>query len=369
MNHAKNTSTKPAAWKVSLATMVAAGTVFTQAACVGGPATPKASASECPVHVNEDSATLRIAYLGSPLQDLYVYDQGYLDACLPNVDVQWARYPTGQDIVQGFAAQSVDVGGLGSTPAAKALSSPLDLDVLVPRVNTIVGSTEALVAKNAKSIKDLKGKKIAVPFSSTSHYSLLKALEDAGLDPSRDVTITNISPDKLPAAWSSPDIEAAYVWDPTLQTLKEHGGHVVLTSEDVAKLGAPTFNVTMVSRPWAEKHAGVLDTWLKLQDYVTTKAADADPGYVEAVSIQSGMKVEDGQRQVTGQEYIPGNRQPEELESLGHALYDTADFLSQQSEVSGAHEEKKYVDATTQWPFYRDTFAKKSADQKSDDKR
>ncbi|HCP36596.1 MAG TPA: ABC transporter substrate-binding protein, partial [Verrucomicrobiales bacterium] len=37
---------------------------------------------------------------------------------------------------------------------------------------------------NIKTWKDLKGKTIAAPFGSTTHYLLLKALSDAGVKPS-----------------------------------------------------------------------------------------------------------------------------------------------------------------------------------------
>ncbi|WBT08796.1 ABC transporter substrate-binding protein [Corynebacterium sp. SCR221107] len=323
-------------------------------ACVGQAASQSQASSEttCPVAVNEAEGSVRIAYLGSPAQDLYVYDQGLLDACLPNVKAEWTRYPTGQDIIQGFAANSVDLGNLGSTPTTKTLSDALNLDVFVPRVNAVIGETEALVAKNATSVAELKGKKIAVPFSSTSHYSLLKVLEAAGLDPKTDVTITNISPDKLPAAWASDDIEAAYVWDPTLQVLKENS-NVLVTSEQVANDGAPTFNNALVSRAWSKDNSSILDTWLELQDWVTQKAINGDADYVESVAAASGMKLEDAQRQVKGQKYVPASEQPEQLKTLGEALHSTAEFLVEQGEIPAAHDQAHYVGATTEYGFYK----------------
>lgn len=321
-------------------------------ACVGKAATQtQAGNAVCPVTVNESEGSVRIAYLGWPGPDLYTYDQGLVGACLPNVKAEWTRYPTGQDIIQGFAAKSVDLGGLGSTPTAKALSDPLNLDVVVPRVNAVIGETEALVAKNVTSVEELKGKKIAVPFSSTSHYSLLKVLESAGLDPKKDVTITNISPDKLPAAWASDEIEAAYVWDPTLQVLKD-SGRVLVTSEEVAKLGAPTFNVSLADRTWAQKNSSILNTWLELQDWVTEKGAVGDEDYIQANAAQSGMKLEDATRQIKGQKYVTKEEQADELLTVGKALYSTAGFLVDQGEIPAVHEETHYIGAVTEYGYY-----------------
>ncbi|MGO3487819.1 MAG: taurine ABC transporter substrate-binding protein, partial [Corynebacterium variabile] len=86
---------------------------------------------------SEADGRIRIGYLGGPAADLYTQDQQLAEACLPNAEVSWTRFPTGQDIVQGFAADSVDIAALGSTPTTKALSAPLDLGVSVVSVNSV----------------------------------------------------------------------------------------------------------------------------------------------------------------------------------------------------------------------------------------
>jgi ABC-type taurine transport system substrate-binding protein len=49
-----------------------------------------------------------------------------------------------------------------------------------------LGNSEALVVKkNISKPEDLIGKRIAVPFISTTHYSLLAALKHWGLNPVR----------------------------------------------------------------------------------------------------------------------------------------------------------------------------------------
>ena len=84
----------------------------------------------------------------------------------------------------------------------------------------LIGQAEALVARNGSGIEkvaDLVGKKVAVPFVSTTHYSLLAALKHWGVDP-QAVEILNLRPPEIAAAWQRGDIDAAYVWDPALGT-------------------------------------------------------------------------------------------------------------------------------------------------------
>ena len=321
--------------------------------CVGKPASEYelSSAATCPFAPSEASGSVRLGYQVIPGPDLYLRDQGMLEACLPNVDMTWTRFPTGQDVVQGFASGSIDYGFLGSTPAAKALSAPLNLDVIVPMVSFFNGSSEALVAKHATTVAELKGSKIATAFSSTAHYSLLKALESAGLDPRRDVEITNISPDKLPAAWASDEIEAAYIWNPTLMEI-QRSGTTLLDSGDVAQAGAPTFNVPLMSRTHTEANPEILRMWVRLQNWATGQAIDDPEGYIAANAAQTQMSPEETAEQLQGVRPVPADEQPAAMTEVAQALYDTAAFLQEQGEVQAAdlshyQNAARYIDAET----------------------
>lgn len=314
--------------------------VLLLSACVGPPANEWRDTDDvdCPVDVSDASGTLRVGYLGSPATDLYTQATGLAEACMPDAEIDWTRYPTGQDIVQGFAADSVDVAGLGSTPSTKAVSAPLSLDVSVVQVNSVIGTTEALVAKEAESIEDLKGSRIAVPFSSTSHYSLLNALIDAGLDPEEDVEITNISPDKLPAAWKSDRIDAAYVWDPTLQELKDGTGgspegNVLTDSAEQADAGHPTYNVSLADNGWSDENPELLSTWVDLQTWLV----DNEPeDFVSVNATGSGMDEGAAEQQIEGQQFIGREEQPEQLADVAEALDATAEFLVEQGDIPSA---------------------------------
>lgn len=341
-------------WHLAVTGGVLATCALSVTGCVGLPAAEWADASaevECPVTPSDATGRIRIGYLGSPGADLYTQDQGLAEACLPDAEVSWTRFPTGQDIVQGFASDSVDIAGLGSTPTTKALSAPLNLPVSVVGVNSVIGTSEALVAKKAHSIGELKGQRIAVPSSSTSHYSLLNALIDSGLDPAKDVTIVNISPDKLPAAWKSDQIDAAYVWDPTLQELKDGtggspAGNVLTDSEQQAAAGHATYNVSLAADRWADSHAELLSTFLSLEGWVVDHA-DKDPGGFAAVNAAaSGMDKEAARRQIGGLRFIHSGEERAQLAAVADGIHETAGFLTDQGEIPSARPVEEYAAAT-----------------------
>jgi NitT/TauT family transport system substrate-binding protein len=59
-----------------------------------------------------------------------------------------------------------------------------------------------------QSIAQLKGKNISVPFGSTAHAFLLRALQDAGLDPEKDVNLISKAPDVGGSALQANQIDA-----------------------------------------------------------------------------------------------------------------------------------------------------------------
>ena len=127
-----------------------------------------------------------------------------------------------------------------------------------------IASAEALVARNGSgvnTIADLKGKKVGTPFVSTSHFQLLYALQKAGLKPT-DVQILNMRPPEIAAAWGRGDIDATFIWDPVLSTVKKNG-KVLTTSGDICKQGACTFDGLIVSKKFATENPAFMVALVK----------------------------------------------------------------------------------------------------------
>lgn len=197
----------------------------------------------------------------------------------------WRKFDSGADVVAAIASGAVDIGYVGSSPLAAAASRELPIETFF--VVGLIGESEALVVRDGAGIstpKDLVGKKVGVPFVSTTHYSLLAALKHWGIDP-KSVEILNLRPPEIAAAWARGDIDAAYVWDPALGKIKETG-KLLVTSADVAKWGAPTFDAWIVRKDFAEKHPDIVEGFTRV-----TGAAYADylknPGAWSATSSEA----------------------------------------------------------------------------------
>ncbi|MBN3818448.1 ABC transporter substrate-binding protein, partial [Paraburkholderia sp. Se-20369] len=185
--------------------------------------------------------------------------------------VRFRKLDSGADVIRALASGSVQLGEAGSSPIAAGLSQGLDISLFWILDN--INDAEALVARNGSGVTNvaaLKGKKIGVPFVSTSHFHTLVALQAAGVNPN-DVKIVNLRPPEVAAAWTRGDIDATYIWDPVLAKVKQ-SGTVLTTSGQVAKQsGKATFDGFVVSRKFARDNPEFVARFVKV-----LAAADAD---------------------------------------------------------------------------------------------
>ncbi len=251
--------------------------------------------------------------------------------------VDWRKFDSGASVVRALASGDVQIGNIGSSPLAVAASQQVPIEVFL--LASQLGNSEAMVVKNTiKSPKDLIGKRIAVPFISTTHYSLLSALKHWGIRPDQ-LQIINLQPPAIIAAWQRGDIDGAYVWAPAVNEL-EKTGKVLTDSDQVGKWGSPTLDVWVVRKDFAQKHPDVVTAFAR-------SALAAQKGYLDnpeqwlkegdnlsKLSRLSGVPEQQVPGLVKGNTYLTAQQQVEQLgKPVDKAIVDTAKFLKEQGKV------------------------------------
>lgn len=189
-------------------------------------------------------------------------------------DIDFRRFNSGADIFTAIASGDVQVGYVGSSPFAAAVSRGLDVKAF--HLATLSGTDEALVVRNGSGIEkpaDLKGKRLAAAPVSTDHYQLLAVLKQEKLT-ERDAQVFAIPQPDIVAAWNRGDLDGAFVWDPALTELKKNGT-VLLTSREVAERGAPTFTAWVATAGFAKDNAAFLKSFAGvIEKYSTSYRTD-----------------------------------------------------------------------------------------------
>jgi len=299
---------------------------------------------------------ITIAYQAIPNGDLIVKQNGWLEEAFPDTEIEWKIFDSGGSVIEAVAANSIDIGLAGSSPVSRGLSTGIEFQV--PWIFDVIGEAEALVVRDdIASVEDLKGKKIAAPLASTTHYSLLAAIEEAGLS-AGDVDIIDAEPDDIYAAWSRGDIDGAYVWNPNLARIVDEGGKIILTSAELAERGKTTYDLALVTNDFASKYPDAVTEWVRQQDRAVKLLNDDPQAAAEAIAAELNLTADEVLPQIEGLIYLTAAEQagPDYLGGkLGKDLFQTAEFNRQVGEIPEVKPEADYVKAVNP------TFAEQAA--------
>ncbi|MDF2935692.1 MAG: taurine transporter substrate-binding protein [Paenibacillaceae bacterium] len=283
-----------------------------------------------------------IGFQDIPNDEIVAKVKGWYESEL-GVKVNFKKFDSGRDVNNAFASKSIDIGLLGSTPASVGIATGLEYEVFW--IHDVIGAAESLAVKNSakvNSVKELAGKKVAVPFSSTAHYSLLNALKLEGVK-AADVKILDMQPNDILAAWQRGDIDAAYVWNPVLGKLLADG-KVLTDSGKLAEKGIVTADVGVVSKDFAGKYPDLVASYIKIQQKAYDLYKSKPDEAAEALAKGLGIDKAEALKQTNDLIWLSGKEQVSDKYfgtaskkgNLAQILKATADFLVEQKAIEKA---------------------------------
>ncbi len=277
--------------------------------------------------------TVTIGLFGNPTpMQVAVADQSFEEATGWNIE--WRKFASGTDVIAAMAAGDIDVAELGSSPLAIATSQGVDLQLFM--LAQVIGEAESLIVRDGSGINalaDIKGKRIAVPVGSTAHFSLMGAIQQAGLSES-DVNIINMPPDQIAAAWAQGAIDGAFIWQPVQSEILKTGT-LLVGGDQTAEWGFPTFDGWVVNTGFAAENGDSLVKFAQIMDEANRAYLDnpgawtADSAQVQAIADQTGADVAQIPNILKGFAFIPLSEQVSDtwLGSADATMKATADFL------------------------------------------
>lgn len=207
--------------------------------------------------------------------------KGWFKEAGVDVEFQWMDYVGS---MEAYGAGKLDAVSMtnGDALVTGATAKPSVCII----INDYSNGNDMLVAKEGiTSMKDLKGKKIALEEGFVPHLLVLKGLEAAGMTES-DVEIVNTPTDETPSVLKSGKVDAICAWQPSSGTaLKEvAGSKPIFTSKEVPGL---IYDCLFVSEESLKANRSdwvkVTKVWYKITEFLADEA-NTD----EALQILSG---------------------------------------------------------------------------------
>jgi NitT/TauT family transport system substrate-binding protein len=184
-------------------------------ACAKPPESPSAQSSSAPAASGSAAGGAAAASIGITTwignTPLYIaQEKGFFKDL--GLDLKIKVFDTVAQAFPAFTSGQLDGLAPVISEAVTLASKGVDFKVVTVE-DTSVGADVILARNSIKSIKDFKGKKIAVELGGIGHFFLLQILDQAGLT-GKDVTLVNTPPDAAAAAFQAGKIDIAYSYSP-----------------------------------------------------------------------------------------------------------------------------------------------------------
>lgn len=202
--------------------------------------------------------------------------------------VEWVEFQFGPPLLEALGAGAVDIGMVGDTPPIFAQAAGADL-VYVASAPAAASAIVVPQSSAIQSVKDLKGKKVAIAKGSSSHNLTIQALKKNGLS-FEDIEPVYLAPADAVAAFTTGQVDAWSIWDPYLALAEtKHGGRAIATTDE-PELASNSFY--LANRDFAENHPDVLQATLEEIKGVSDWAAQNRDQLARISSEVTGVDLE-----------------------------------------------------------------------------
>jgi aliphatic sulfonates family ABC transporter substrate-binding protein len=144
------------------------------------------------------------------------------------VRAEWLEYPGGLQLVDALQASELDVGVVGECPPvfAQAAEAPivyLASEASAPEAEAVIVPARSQIW----SVRELRGRTVALNRGANVHYLLVQALEEVGLSYG-DIEAVFLTPEEAESAFLQGKVDAWAIWDPLLGAVQRKSGARVL---------------------------------------------------------------------------------------------------------------------------------------------
>ncbi|MFZ5527217.1 MAG: ABC transporter substrate-binding protein [Pseudomonadota bacterium] len=201
-------------------------------------------------------------------------------------DVKLVWFANYTDSIAALSSGQLDANSQTWSDTMGPLAKGLPLKTILVNDNS-AGNDAVVASPKIKSIKDLKGKSVALEEFSVSHFVLATALAKNGMKPA-DVKIVNLSAGDAAAAFMAGRVDAAVVWNPWIHTIEQSGkGKALFTSKDMPGL-IPDLLVAQDKAIKAKRKelVGMIKAWFDTVKFIADKPDEAAQIMSKVVSLK-----------------------------------------------------------------------------------
>ncbi|MFB7109920.1 aliphatic sulfonate ABC transporter substrate-binding protein [Streptomyces sp. NPDC056190] len=235
--------------------------------------------------------SVRIGYFGNLTHAtaLVGVNKGFFQKELGATVVKPSVFNAGPSEIEALNSDSIDIGWIGPSPAINGYTKSGGKSLRIIGGSASGGVKLVVDPKKIKSLKDVKGKKIATPqLGNTQDVAFLNWIAEQGwkVDAQSgkgDVSVVRTDNKITPDAYKSGSIDGAWVPEPTASKLVAEGAKVLL--DEASLWPDKKFVITniIVSQKFLKEHPKAVEAVLKAS-VDTNKWINANPDEAKAAA-------------------------------------------------------------------------------------
>jgi NitT/TauT family transport system substrate-binding protein len=205
------------------------------------------------------------------------------------IDVDLQLFTDFPKSIELLRAGKLDGNNQALPDIISAVAKGIDLVVVLTNDNS-TGNDKIIVSDKIKSIKDLKGKKVAAEEGGVNHFLLAQSLKKAGMT-FKDIQFVPLETSKAAEAFASGKVEAASVYAPfTTTALKRPGSRELFSS---ANFPGSISDHLVFTRKFVNEHPekvqAIVNSWFDTLTYINVNKNKNEA--IEIMAKKSGVSL------------------------------------------------------------------------------
>lgn len=236
--------------------------------------------------VGKEPEQLRIGYQKSAVNLVILKQQGVLEKRFSSTKVQWLEFPAGPQLLEALSVGSLEFGLTGDSPPVFAQAAGKDLFYVgaeppKPESSAILVLDESPI----KSLKELKGRRVALQKGSSAHFLLVRAVQAAGIQWT-DIQPIYLTPADARAAFERKSVDAWAIWDPFYAATELAVNVRVLAT---GKGLSSNNSFYLASRQLVQQHPGIVEALFEELTRADRFVQQQRPQAIKLISEFSGL--------------------------------------------------------------------------------
>ncbi|MET8771609.1 aliphatic sulfonate ABC transporter substrate-binding protein [Streptomyces sp. NPDC004658] len=235
--------------------------------------------------------SVKIGYFGNLTHAtaLVGKQKGFFQKELGATEAKYQVFNAGPSEIEALNSGSIDIGWIGPSPAINGYTKSDGKSLRIIGGSASGGVKLVVNPKKIKSLKDVKGKRIATPqLGNTQDVAFLNWVAEQGwkVDAQSgkgDVSVVRTDNKVTPDAYKSGSIDGAWVPEPTASKLVAEGGKVLLDESTLWPDKKFVITNIIVSQKFLKEHPKAVEAVLKAS-VETNKWINANPDEAKAAA-------------------------------------------------------------------------------------